>query len=140
MNPVQVKTTGSQGAAVNQPSAEIVARLETEPIIWLATVRPTGRPHLVPLWFVWVSGSIYLCVAGGSVKVRNIAANPAVALALESGSAPVVVEGQATVVARPWPETVVQGFQRKYSWTITTDSEYDTLIAVALQWWLMAQA
>ncbi|MCX7792222.1 MAG: pyridoxamine 5'-phosphate oxidase family protein [Chloroflexaceae bacterium] len=124
---------------MNHPSVGIAARLEAEPIIWLATVRPTGRPHLVPLWFVWMSGSIYLCVAGGSVKVRNIAANPAVALALESGSAPVVVEGQATVLARPWPEEVVQGFQRKYSWRITTDSEYDTLIAVALQRWLMAQ-
>lgn len=124
---------------MNNPSVAIAARLEAEPIIWLATVRPTGRPHLVPLWFVWMSGSIYLCVAGSSVKVRNIAANPAVALALESGSAPVVVEGQATVLARPWPEEVVQGFKRKYSWRISTDSEYDTLIAVALQRWLMAQ-
>jgi hypothetical protein len=34
---------------------------------------------------------------------------------------------------------VVEVFQRKYNWTITTDAEYDTLIAVTPQRWLMAQ-
>lgn len=121
------------------PPATTVARLEAEQNIWLATVRSTGRPHLVPLWFVWASGCIYLCVAGPSVKVRNITANSAVSLALESGSAPVVVEGQAALLPRPWPEEIVESFQRKYTWTITTDAEYDTLIAVTPQRWLMAQ-
>ncbi len=121
------------------PPPTTAARLETEQNIWLASVRSTGRPHLVPLWFVWAGGSIYLCVTGSSVKVRNIAANPAVSLALESGGAPVVVEGQAALLPRPWPEEVVEVFQRKYNWTITTDAEYDTLVAVTPQRWLMAQ-
>lgn len=123
---------------MNPPSSTTAARLETEQIIWLATVRPTGGPHLVPLWFVWAGGSIYLCVAGRSVKVRNLTANSAVALALESGSAPVVVEGHAVVLPQPWPEDVVLGLQRKYNWMITTDTEYDTLIAVTPQRWLMS--
>jgi PPOX class probable F420-dependent enzyme len=121
------------------PPPATAARLEAEQNIWLTTVRPTGRPHLVPLWFVWADGRIYLCVAGSSVKVRNITANPAVSLALESGSAPVVVEGEASLLARPWPAEAVAGFQRKYDWTITTDAEYDTLVAVAPRRWLMAQ-
>lgn len=121
------------------PPPATSARLETEQNIWLASLRSTGRPHLVPLWFVWAGGHIYLCVAGSSLKVRNISANPAVSLALESGSSPVVVEGQASLLARPWPEDAVEGFQRKYDWTITTDAEYDTLIAVTPQRWLMAQ-
>jgi len=125
---------------VNNPPLTTATRLEQEQIIWLATVRPNGRPHLVPLWFVWAGGRIYLCVAGGSVKVRNLTANPAVSLALESGSAPVVVEGQAAALTRPWPEEAVQGFQRKYDWTITSDAEYDTLITVTPQRWLMTQA
>jgi predicted pyridoxine 5'-phosphate oxidase superfamily flavin-nucleotide-binding protein len=28
-------------------------RLTAEPVIWLGTVRPDGRPHHVPIWFVW---------------------------------------------------------------------------------------
>ena len=122
---------------MNPPPAPTTARLEQEPIIWLASVRPTGRPHLVPLWFVWAGGRIYLCVAGTSVKARNLAVNPAVALALESGSSPIVVEGQATILTPPWPAEVVQGFQRKYDWEITTDTAYDTLVAVTPQRWLM---
>lgn len=124
---------------MSNPPAATADRLEREQIIWLATVRPAGRPHLVPLWFVWAGGSIYLCVTGSSVKVRNIAANPAVSLALESGSVPVVIEGHAALLARPWPDEAVLGFQRKYDWTLITDAEYDTLVAVTPQRWLMVQ-
>lgn len=124
---------------MQNPPVATAARLESERNIWLASIRPTGRPHLVPLWFVWVNGCIYLCVARASVKMRNLAANPAVSLALESGDAPVIIEGHATVLVPPWPVEVVLGFQRKYDWTITTDTEYDTLVAVMPHRWLMAQ-
>lgn len=124
---------------MQHPSVATTARLEREQNIWLASTRPTGRPHLVPLWFVWAGGCIYLCVGSASVKMRNLAANPAVSLALESGSAPVVIEGRAVSLTRPWPEEVVLGFLQKYDWTITTDAEYDTLVAVTPLRWLMAQ-
>src|SRR5690348_14186166 len=101
---------------MQNPPPVTAARLESERNIWLASIRPTGRPHLVPLWFVWAGGRIYLCVASNSVKVRNLATNPAVSLALESGNAPVVIEGQATLLTTPWPEEVVLDFQRKYDW------------------------
>jgi nitroimidazol reductase NimA-like FMN-containing flavoprotein (pyridoxamine 5'-phosphate oxidase superfamily) len=123
---------------MQDPPAATATRLESERNIWLASIRPTGRPHLVPLWFVWAGGCIYLCVASGSVKMRNLAANLAVSLALESGSAPVVIEGRAISLTPPWPEEVVLRFQQKYDWTITTDTEYDTLVAVTPHRWLMA--
>ena len=27
------------------------------PTHWLATVRPDGRPHVMPVWTVWVDGA-----------------------------------------------------------------------------------
>ncbi|MCP4418942.1 MAG: hypothetical protein GY805_20185 [Chloroflexi bacterium] len=33
-------------------TAELEARLLTERNIWLATVRPSCRPHLIPIWFI----------------------------------------------------------------------------------------
>lgn len=108
-------------------------RLTREKVIWLATVRPDGRPHLVPLWFVRHNGQIYLCVSGSSVKARNLRSNPAVALALEDGMQPVILEGRATVQEQPWPPAVVAGFQQKYDWAITTDGQYDMLLAIELQ-------
>ena len=67
--------------------------------VWLATVRPDGRPHLVPIWFVVAEGGQwYVCTAPGSVKARNLHRNPKVALALEDGSNPYVIEGEARAV------------------------------------------
>ena len=48
----------------------------------------------------------------------------------EGGSQPVICEGAARVVPRPWPEAVVQIFKAKYDWDITTDGDYDTLIEI----------
>ena len=38
----------------------IEARLGRESTIWLATVRADGRPHLVPLWYVWLLSLIHI--------------------------------------------------------------------------------
>ena len=49
-------------------------RLLTEKNIWLATVRPDGRPHLVPIWFISLNEKVYICTEGKSVKIKNIQA------------------------------------------------------------------
>ena len=59
-------------------------RLTTERNIWLATTRTDGRPHLTPIWFVWLHDKIYVCTQGKAVKTRNLAANPNVAFSLEN--------------------------------------------------------
>ena len=55
----------------------------TEPIIWLTTASPSGRPHMVPVWFLWNGRAILLFSLPNTRKLRDIAANPAVVLALE---------------------------------------------------------
>ena len=98
--------------------------------VWFATVRPDGRPHLVPIWFVVDGDRWYVCTSPRSVKARNLTANASVALALEDGDHPYVVEGQA----RPVPVTagVAEKFQAKYDWDITSDSQYTQLIEVTV--------
>ena len=41
-----------------QTPEQIQERLSTEKNIWLASVRATGAPHLVPIWFVTHEGLI----------------------------------------------------------------------------------
>src|SRR5512135_2642505 len=101
---------------------KIERRLQTEQNLWLATVRPNGTPHLVPIWFVWVAGKIYLCTGADSVKVSNLMQNPHVSLALEDGSQPLVIEGQARPIGAA-PQPVIAAFQKKYDWNISTDDE-----------------
>src|SRR3712207_6674791 len=99
----------------SQPAAK---RVDEARNVWMATVRPDGRPHLVPVWFVVEDGRWYICTAPGSVKARNLGQNPRVALALEDGDHPVIVEGEAQPAA---PSTAVVGrFKAKYDWDITT--------------------
>src|SRR5574341_288491 len=111
--------------------AESRDRLESAQNVWIATVRPGGRPHLVPVWFVVDDGRWYVCTAPDSVKARNLHANPRVALALEDGSDPYVVEGEAHRV-EPAPG-VVRKFKEKYDWDITTDTQYTQVFEVRVK-------
>lgn len=78
-------------------------RLERARNYWIATVRPDRRPHAVPLWGVWVDETLYFDGSPKTRRGRNIAANPAVAVHLESGDDVVIVEGVAEEVATPDP-------------------------------------
>lgn len=109
--------------------AKTEQRLQTEHNIWLATVRSNGRPHLVPIWFVWVDRKLYVCTGAGSVKARNVLDNPQVTASLENGNQPVVIEGQAKPIEYA-PTLVVEAFRRKYDWNIETDNTYDQVIEI----------
>ena len=108
---------------------QVERRLQTEQNLWLATVRPTGAPHLVPIWFVWVAGKIYLCTGSGSVKVRNLKQHPHVSIALEDGNQPIVIEGLAQPI-RQADTAVIAEFHRKYDWDITSDNTYTQVIEI----------
>jgi PPOX class probable F420-dependent enzyme len=55
-------------------------RLTAEPVIWLGTVRPDGRPHNVPVWFAWHDPLVLIFSMPNTAKVRNVRASPAVSL------------------------------------------------------------
>lgn len=73
-------------------------RLESARTYWLATTRPDGRPHATPVWGVWVGDAaagemLYFDGAPTTRWARNLAANPAATIHLESGNDVVIVEG-----------------------------------------------
>lgn len=104
------------------------SRLQTAQNMWLATVRPDGRPHLIPIWFGVHEGKWYFVTDPNSVKARNLQQNPRVAMSLEDGTNPVVVEGLARQV-QPSAE-VVKLFKDKFDWDITTDTQYRAVFEV----------
>lgn len=104
-------------------------RLETERNLWLATVRPDGSPHLVPIWFVWHQNKAYLCTSNNSVKVKNIRENPRVAFALEGGDDPVLIEGTAKILDNT-PAEITAAFKQKFDWDITGDATYNAIIEI----------
>lgn len=60
---------------------------------WLATVRPDGRPHVVPRWGVWLDDRFYYDGAPTTRHALNLRTNPHCTLNLENGKESVVVEG-----------------------------------------------
>jgi hypothetical protein len=69
-------------------------RLEEAPHYWLATVRPDGRPHTVPLDGLWVDDGWWFGGSPEAVKHGNLLANPQASLHLEDAGAAVIVEGR----------------------------------------------
>lgn len=111
---------------------QIEQRLITEHNIWLATVRSDGRPHLVPVWFVWLDQKIYICTEAKSLKARNILANPNVSASLEDGNKPLVLEGLAKSIGKA-DQSLIAAFQSKYEWDITTDMQYKQVIEIEVK-------
>lgn len=76
-------------------------RLRGRHIWWLATTRPNGAPHLMPIWAVWLGDGVAFSTGVDSVKAKNIAHDPRVSIIPERGVESVIVEG---VIATLEPE------------------------------------
>ena len=94
------------------------ARLESELIIWLTTVRPNGQPQASAVWFLLQDGEFLVYSKPGVAKVANIEANPRVSLNLDGngvGGDIVTIEGQARIVPDEPPAHEVPAFVAKYA-------------------------
>jgi nitroimidazol reductase NimA-like FMN-containing flavoprotein (pyridoxamine 5'-phosphate oxidase superfamily) len=51
---------------------ELEAYLRERRTVRVATVGPDGTPHVVPLWFVWLDGAMFLNSTLGNPTVENL--------------------------------------------------------------------
>jgi PPOX class probable F420-dependent enzyme len=96
--------------------ARAADRLARERIAWLATAAATGQPVPSPVWFLWDGSEILLYSRPDTPKLRNIEANPRVAVHLESdgqGGDIVILHGRARVSDDP-PADRVPAYVEKY--------------------------
>lgn len=103
----------------------IEARLGREPTIWISTVRYNGRPHLVPIWFVWLQDKIYVSTGSETQKFFNLTNNQDVALALPDPDSVIIIEGEAHVADWQTVDTVADYFYHKYEWDFRYDDTAD---------------
>jgi len=93
----------------------VARRLRSEPTIWVTTVRPDGWQHSTPVWFYWDGTYVYFGSQEQTRKVRNLVANPHVALALPDTQDVIVVEGDAEFVDGSDVGRVMAGYAQKYA-------------------------
>jgi len=85
-----------QGEEGLLPWSYVESRMAESRNYWIATTRPDGRPHVMPVWGVWLDGALYFGTDRSSRKSQNLSANPAVVVHLESGDEAVIAEGSAS--------------------------------------------
>ncbi|KAA1420596.1 TIGR03667 family PPOX class F420-dependent oxidoreductase [Mumia zhuanghuii] len=102
------------------PSA-VVDRLNGDDVIWLTTVNASGEPTPTPVWCVWADGQVWIRSQPEAAKIDHLAANPHVALNLNSdrtGGAVVVINGTGTV-EDTMPSAVWDAYVQKYAQQIS---------------------
>jgi PPOX class probable F420-dependent enzyme len=119
---------------LSQPKhTQVDERLRGEPTIWFGSVRPDGRPHLVPVWFLWDGMSLLVFCEPHAQKIHNIQANPHVTLALEAakdGADIVILEGTAGLIPLEDATAQLPAYAAKYNALITAfDRNFDAMLA-----------
>ena len=90
----------------------VVQRMTEAHSYWVSTTRADGRPHVMPVWGVWVSDAFHFVTDTDSVKARNIRRDPRAAVHLESGDEVVILEGTYEEVSAT-PE-MLSAYEGKY--------------------------
>ena len=99
------------------PRPEADECLRTDPVVWLSSVQPDGRPHLVPVWFHWDGEQIVAFSKPHARKVDNLRDQPRVMLAVGTPGPDFdveLIEATAELPEEPAAEVMPDGFGAKY--------------------------
>jgi hypothetical protein len=79
------------------PWSWVEERLERAHSFWLSTTRRDGSPHAMPVWGVWLDGTLLFDTHPLSQKVRNLEHQSRAVAHLESAEEVVILEGVVDV-------------------------------------------
>ena len=89
--------------------------LRSNEMVWLTTVRSDGRPHSVPVWFLWDGATVLIWSKPNTQKIRNLRQNHSVTLAFDDTKKGVVIlEGTAELLGRGDGSVTLQAYGEKY--------------------------
>jgi len=74
--------------------------MDRERLASFATVGLNNEPHVVPVFFTYDSGKVYVQTDRSSVKVHNLLRNSNVAVAVYGGEQAVIIKGKGRVIDR----------------------------------------
>jgi nitroimidazol reductase NimA-like FMN-containing flavoprotein (pyridoxamine 5'-phosphate oxidase superfamily) len=103
------------------PWAWVARKMNRCRTFWLATIDSAkgdgaqSRPHVMPVWGVWLDGAFFFSTGRKSRKGQNLAANAACTVANDDGMEAVIVEGNAKELKDAAVlEQVAASYKKKY--------------------------
>jgi nitroimidazol reductase NimA-like FMN-containing flavoprotein (pyridoxamine 5'-phosphate oxidase superfamily) len=111
---------GAQDGKGLLPWAWVARKMNRCRTFWLATIHAglhtgQGRPHVMPVWGVWLDDAFFFSTGRKSRKGQNLAANPSCTITNDDGEEAVIVEGLVTQAEDAAElERVAKAYQRKY--------------------------
>ena len=75
----------SRRSTITMSDEEIVAYLDEQKVLNVATIGPSGHPHVVAMWYVVLDGKPAFWTFGKSQKIMNIRRDPRITALVESG-------------------------------------------------------
>ena len=96
----------NQRSQITMSDEEIAEYLERSRTATMATIGPTGHPHLVAMWYAVVDGKIWVETKAKSQKVTNLRRDNRITVSIEDGLTydtlrGVSIEGTAEIVEDP---------------------------------------
>lgn len=126
--PTEEKSIAANGASpLVTPWKEAAEHLKKAPQYWLATVDPDGQPHVMPVFGVWVNGTLYFTSSPKARKAKNIEQNSHCTMSVSVDEYDLMVEGDAVrITDEGTMKQVAEAYAAKYDWPITPrDGAYD---------------
>lgn len=77
----------SKRSQIAMTEEEVRTYLESQKILNVATIGPSGHPHVVAMWYVFVDDALCFWTFGKSQKVLNLRRDPKMTGLVESGEA-----------------------------------------------------
>jgi PPOX class probable F420-dependent enzyme len=117
MRSLTLSVIEGQVATEGTASSRVDALLDRESVVWLSSIRPDGRPHLIPIWFWWDGEAVLFASKPHACKVANLRANADCMLAIGDPDADfdvALIEARAELAEMPTAELLAAGLQTKY--------------------------
>jgi len=85
----------------------------------VATTRPDGRPHVMPVWGLWLDDAFYFSTGRQSRKAQNLVANPHCVISTDRADEAVILEGVAEEITdRASLSPFYKAYKEKYDWDL----------------------
>ena len=96
----------NQRAQIHMTDDEVDRFLRTSRSMTMATIGPTGVPHLIAMWYGYLDGHVWFETKAKSQKITNLRRDPRITCMVEAGETydqlrGVSLEGTATITDAP---------------------------------------